>query len=253
MPKSTPTEWLLARLTTTDRATAILGDLTEMAAARGRLWFWTAYARTLITLGWRAPVAFVLAIASLYYVWIALALLTYRPHPHWSEPALFHSWNLCFVLWVTGLSASFARWLIFALPFVIVRFGFRNRLTQVTFVLFLVAMPGAFSRSPWLTDWSGVLTATVIVGALITPRWRRPMIVMAAASALAIFITDPEIVITLPFFLHLHTFHVLISAAQLRAMYFVELGFYGAIGFALPAILCLYLSRRLLRDRPAIV
>jgi hypothetical protein len=114
-------------------------------------------------------------------------------------------------------------------------------------------MPGAFSRSPWLTDWSGVLTATVIVGALITPRWRRPMIVMAAASALAIFITDPEIVITLPFFLHLHTFHVLISAAQLRAMYFVELGFYGAIGFALPAILCLYLSRRLLRDRPAIV
>src|ERR1019366_8492863 len=61
-------EWLLARVTDPTRAAAILGDLTEMAATRGRLWFWTAYARTLITLGWRAPVAFVFAMASMRFI-----------------------------------------------------------------------------------------------------------------------------------------------------------------------------------------
>ena len=43
MPKPTPAEWLLARLTEPERAAAIYGDLTEMAATRGRLWFAAAY------------------------------------------------------------------------------------------------------------------------------------------------------------------------------------------------------------------
>jgi hypothetical protein len=59
-------ESLLARLTTRTRAAAILGDLLELSATRGRLWFWTTYARTLLSLGWRtAPAAFVLAFASM--------------------------------------------------------------------------------------------------------------------------------------------------------------------------------------------
>ncbi len=51
MPKPTPAEWLLARLTEPERAAAIYGDLTEMAATRSRLWFWTNYFRALISLG----------------------------------------------------------------------------------------------------------------------------------------------------------------------------------------------------------
>ena len=47
-------ETLLARLTTADCAAAILGDLTELSATRGRLWFWTAYARTLLSQRWHS-------------------------------------------------------------------------------------------------------------------------------------------------------------------------------------------------------
>ncbi len=55
-------EWLLARVTDPTRAAAMLGDLTEMAATRSRLWFLTEYIRTLISLGWRTGgSAFILA------------------------------------------------------------------------------------------------------------------------------------------------------------------------------------------------
>lgn len=42
MPKATLAEALLARITGPTRAAAILGDLLELSATRGRLWFWTA-------------------------------------------------------------------------------------------------------------------------------------------------------------------------------------------------------------------
>ena len=51
-------EALLARLTDPTRAAAIYGDLVELAASRGRAWFWLAYLRTLATLLWRTPTAF---------------------------------------------------------------------------------------------------------------------------------------------------------------------------------------------------
>ena len=60
--RTAPTEWLLARIAGPNRAAAIMGDLVELSSTRGRLWFWTAYARTLISLGWRTGgSAFILA------------------------------------------------------------------------------------------------------------------------------------------------------------------------------------------------
>jgi hypothetical protein len=39
-------EWILALVTTRDRAASIAGDLTEQAAARGAVWFWFSVFRT---------------------------------------------------------------------------------------------------------------------------------------------------------------------------------------------------------------
>src|ERR1035438_3158138 len=59
--KTSPAESLLALFAGSDRAAAILGDLTEMAATRGRLWFVAAYARTLFSFTWRIVLALFVA------------------------------------------------------------------------------------------------------------------------------------------------------------------------------------------------
>lgn len=46
-------EWLLALVTTRDRAASTIGDLTEGLATRGAVWFWSAVLRTAASLLWR--------------------------------------------------------------------------------------------------------------------------------------------------------------------------------------------------------
>jgi hypothetical protein len=46
-------EWILALITTRDRAASTVGDLTEGAATRGSVWFWSCIVRTASSLLWR--------------------------------------------------------------------------------------------------------------------------------------------------------------------------------------------------------
>jgi len=46
-------EWILALVTTRDRAASTVGDLTEAAATRGVVWFWSGVLRTAASLLWR--------------------------------------------------------------------------------------------------------------------------------------------------------------------------------------------------------
>jgi hypothetical protein len=46
-------EWILALVTTCDRAASTVGDLTEGAATRGMVWFWSGVLRTAASLLWR--------------------------------------------------------------------------------------------------------------------------------------------------------------------------------------------------------
>jgi hypothetical protein len=46
-------EWILALVTTRDRAASTVGDLTEGAATRGVVWFWSGVLRTAASLLWR--------------------------------------------------------------------------------------------------------------------------------------------------------------------------------------------------------
>ena len=46
-------EWILGLVTSRERAASTVGDLTEQAAARGMVWFWSGVLRTAASLLWR--------------------------------------------------------------------------------------------------------------------------------------------------------------------------------------------------------
>ena len=232
-------EWLLARVTDPTRAAAIMGDLTEMAATRGRLWFWTAYARTLITLGWRAPVAFLCAYTYARSTWQVTALIA-------SMHALFHwvpfaSPAYRLPIWQLRLEPllSMLSGLNFLVPFLLVRFGLRDRLTRLAFVLYLVSLP-TFSNRLLLLAPIEILAVIVVVVALCLRGWRRPLVVLA---------------------LCLGPWYALVEAIQysyqpghraLFGAYHPFLFNYYTLAFIVTALLCIWLHRLLLRQRPAI-
>jgi hypothetical protein len=53
MPSLHIAEWILALVTRQDRAMSTTGDLTEEAATRGVVWFWSHVVRTAASLLWR--------------------------------------------------------------------------------------------------------------------------------------------------------------------------------------------------------
>jgi hypothetical protein len=237
-------EWLLARVTTPDRAAAILGDLTEMSATRGRLWFWTAYARTIVTLGWRAPFAFLIAIASGTFLSRAVPawLFTHR------IPALMHigigiHGKYYPQFWTFNLTMLMAQALFFVMPFVLIRFGLRNRLTQLACALFLIALP---FRSFVLMGVSSILCVLAIAVALLLPLWRRPMIVLAATCIPTVALRILQFLWTAGqvYGLHIFGWHVFFDYFWRFPIIFT---IYQMTSFTLAAIVCLYLYRRLLQ------
>ncbi len=65
-------EWILTLITSRDRAEAVVGDLTEKAAARGLFWFWSGVLRTTASLLWRAVTENNARVARLAFVGLAI-------------------------------------------------------------------------------------------------------------------------------------------------------------------------------------
>jgi hypothetical protein len=248
-----PTEWLLARLTDPTRAAAIYGDLTEMAASRGRLWFWTAYLRTLVTFGWRTPVAFLTAYA--FSTWVAIGAFPtihsvlrsfYRHVQNKPHQAIWNVFNRTVHhttahFWQIPLGDSLiALW--FILPFVLVRFGLRDRLTQLASAIFLLTIP-YFSLDPAAVNFAGLVTAAIILAVLSLRTWRRPMIVLAASVvpiAASIFLS-PKV-----WFVFVSRGYGFNSPQLQWAM-----ALYRAVELCIAAILCSFLYARFLQKKPA--
>jgi hypothetical protein len=250
MHKTPTAEWLLARVTTPDRAAAILGDLAELSATRGRVWFWAAYTRTVITLGWRAPLAFIVAYA--FSTWVAVGgfptmrsvFRTFNRIVQHTAPhqAIWHVFDRAAhhqtpqTIWHVPIGDSLiALW--FILPFLLVRFGFRDRLTQLASAIFLLTIP-FFSLSPAGMNFAAFATATTILAALCLSAWRRPMIVLAASVgpiAIAIFFSAKV------WFLFLARGYGFNSPQLQWAM-----ALYRAVELCIAAIVCSYLYSRLL-------
>jgi hypothetical protein len=241
MPKTTPAEWLLARIIGPDRAAAIMGDLTELAATRGRLWFWTAYVRALISLGWRTPVAFLFAIASVRLMFSAVfPWLANHITRNMMDAGLFGENNPHFRMAIWNLVILTTQCLCFALPFVLVRLGLRSRLTQLAGALFLVSAP-AYIYRPWLLDLAGLSLAIAIVAALLLPLWRKPMAVLAATCATFIA------AVATCFYILATVYH-----DNPLSLPMSKVGICDGVGIALALIVCSLLHRRLQRQRPAI-
>ena len=187
MPKTSSAESFLALITGPDRAAAILGDLTEMAQTRGRLWFLAAYVRTLFTFTWRIVLALFVAdigrelmfnLASLYF------------HV---TPATWRTSNGPYLLDRTGpLLACIMSTLWFALPFAAVRYGLRDRFVQLTFAV-AMGTTVAFLFIPWASLACAAATLILAAVALSSRAWRKPLEVLlwtGAAGLLMVAASD---------------------------------------------------------------
>lgn len=168
-------ESLLALFAGSARAAAIYGDLVELSATRGRLWFFATYTRTLLSLTWRTPVAFLCGVGvfdvafPLFQAW-----MHHMPHA-WrtraADPLLTHMGP--------GLAlATLPLW--FAVPYAFIRYGLRDRVAQLLCVVSLGATL-ALLYIPWLSTACAVATALLVAGALLSANWRRPMAILVVA------------------------------------------------------------------------
>jgi hypothetical protein len=179
MPSTSPTESFLALIAGPNRAAAILGDLTEMAATRGRAWFWTAYARTLVSFTWRIVLALFVAdigrqtIFDLFHLYIR------------HTPA---AWRNATGSWLDLLNSSgpllacVMSTLWFALPFAAVRYGLRDRFVRLTAVVAL-GTTLAFLCIPWASFVCAVATLILAAAALTSRTWRKPLEVLLWTGA----------------------------------------------------------------------
>jgi hypothetical protein len=228
MHKTPIAEWLLARITDPTRAAAIMGDLTEIAATRGRLWFWMTYARTLFSLTWRNPVALVAASVCTYWlgpiVWKSMRTL-FRLRQHVNVQ--YHHMSFLYAILGNALLGLF-----FLVPFLMIRFGLRDRLTRLACAIFVLTLP-YFSLVPIVVLVIGPLMAVAVIAALCMRRWRRPTIVLELAlvpqyAFITAYMNFPRGLL----FFHLHGW--MIVAPRLAA-------------FAITAVVCVYLHRWLLQ------
>jgi hypothetical protein len=174
-------EGLLARLTDPTRAAAIMGDLTEMAVARGRLWFFAAYLRILATLVWRAPAAFLCGCLSLSF---AIFLIGHRARyiPHQEGTLTIVPQYLASLIPFAGVFlVGMAIPLWFLVPFGLVRYGARDRLVRLAALFALLSTAALFSLAV-LSLTNAVAALLLIVSTLFSPRWRKPMVVIAASA-----------------------------------------------------------------------
>lgn len=238
MRKIPPAEWFLSQDIGTDRAAAIMGDLEELAATRGRLWYWYAYVRALISLGWRTGgSAFILAFVCLRFMFgtVIQWLMNHRTSSL-MDAGLFGENNSHVRIICWNLSLMTAQFLCFLTPFVLVRFCLHDRLTRLACALFLISVP-VYTLRPWVMDLSGILTVLVIAAALAAPLWRRPLAILAAT-----YIPAFAVKATYLFLLPIHRYpHVpRMSATGVLVS--------DVISFAIAAILCIRLHRRLLTN-----
>ena len=213
-----------------------------MAAARGRVWFWMAYARTLIALTWRTQAAFLIAVVSVRTMCFV--------YPMWVQYELRHlaaGWHINMFFGQLAVASGpflnlIAMCLWFVLPYVWMRFGRRDRLTQFAGALFLSTFP-VFSFREWLIDASSIATMIVLLGAILSSRWRRPFAVLAITFATTVA------AITIFFrALAMSANHAFRTFAPTKGEGWLT----AVFALAVAALVCSVLHRRLLSQRPAI-
>jgi hypothetical protein len=244
-----PTEWLLARITDPTRAAAILGDLTEMEATRGRLWFWLAYARTLVELGWRVPFSFVFgcAIFSLIYCffvfWGGRLLHDWR----FSSPYTMHEASY---LYLFHNIVTTPMW--FIASFAVARYGVHDRFARLALLLSLASTCALVYPRP-ITLLFMALTLCAIAVSLFSEQWRKPVFVLAAttASGTAAYLGMSEVVaVGFWYFRHGKHFPIAGDFAAPHRIFWIAMWTIAISSMFIVTFVCTRLHRWLL-ERPA--
>lgn len=175
MSKRNLAESLLARAIGPTRAAAIFGDLLELASSHGRLWYYTAYIRTLVSLAWRGPAAFLIAcmtfilLRSLYMMlYFPLHSVSWLHHPYITE---------------TFVMAVFQLW--FVVPFAAVKYGVQDRLVRLAFATSVIASCVYYClNTPVLLFVLTGFALLAIAGLLVPAQWRGAFIVLCITVAI---------------------------------------------------------------------
>jgi hypothetical protein len=173
MPKTTPSESLLALITGPERAAAIVGDLVELSASRGRLWFWTAYTRTLVALTWRIVLALFVAEAGREFMFNLANLYFHVTPAAWRTTQAPHLLNS-----MGPPLACIMSTLWFVVPFAAVRYGLRDRFVRLTFAV-AAGTTVAFLFIPYASLLLATATLTLAAAAFLSNTWRKPLEVLA--------------------------------------------------------------------------
>jgi len=123
-------EWILAQVTSRERAAAVIGDLLEKVPARGQLWFWWSVVTTAVALVWRDVstnpmrmlrlgfaafflqfVLLLLVLAVAFVAFVVIGVLAHRPQlmaswTHFSTAMFVTVWCV-----VAVVQFSVGRWL----------------------------------------------------------------------------------------------------------------------------------------------
>jgi hypothetical protein len=144
-------EWILRRLTSSERAASIVGDLVEIGERKGTPWFWFSFAAVVFSSVWRRSLAF---IAALYAgTWTFSEFIT-TADSIYSKHYLTGGWNLAFgPLIFTGSTL----WAVFF--YAAIRYGFLDRTMQLAFV------------------WAGLFTTVICFW------WQPEMLAVCIAAA----------------------------------------------------------------------
>jgi len=197
MPPISVSESVLALLTGRKRAAAVIGDLSEMAITRGRLWFWAAYARTLFSLTWRIVLVLFVAEITREFIFNLAAIFFHLTPPSWRTT---HGASL---LNSSGpLLACIVSTLWFVLPFAAVRYGLRDRFVQLTFALAL-GTTVTFLFIPWASLSVGGGTLLLAAVAFASERWRTPLLVLAGTASVGL-LTFASVGLVRGLFFHPH-------------------------------------------------
>ncbi len=179
MPNTSPAESLLALFAGHLRAAAIYGDLLELAATRGRLWFVAAYARTLFTFTWRIVLALFVADVGRQLAFDTIHLYLRVTPAAWRA----NTGSFVDLLNTSGpLLACIMSTLWFALFFALVRYGRRDPFVRLTALVTAGAFV-AFLAIPWVSLAAAAATLAFACAAFLSSRWRKPFEVLAWTGA----------------------------------------------------------------------
>jgi len=177
MPNAVCAEWLIARFTDRRRAAAAVGDLLEVAAEQGPLWFWSSVAGIVLSLTWRRLVALLAA-------FLCLSLLRTFPMPvlaplHGIPTAhkVPENWRPFFVT-----LDKFGMLLWIAAPYAAICYGFRDKLSQLLLVASAIATTIIFYWwIPAVASTAFALGIGVLIFSVAAAKPRRALLAVGVA------------------------------------------------------------------------